>query len=354
MASPPEPVAQQTAPSKRAIALRWALRLLGPVLLIVVLVKLKDRGALLALASNAAILPLVLALLLNSVAIHLKVVRWQILLKSRGHTYGTRDAWLAFCASLYLGMLTPGRVGDALRVQYLRHDRGVPYAEGFASIVVDRLCDMYILAAFAATAFAHFSSAIAGELAILGWASVAASVLGPLILWIPGLSEKLMSAAYRKVSRDTEGRGLAVFLAAVRGQTGKMLFVTLPLTVVSFVVSTAQGWLIARSIGLDLKPFDVLCLLAIASLLGLLPISVSGVGVREAFFAVVFPALGFTSADGVGFGLLVFTVIYLSNVIVGFVAWQIRPPPTAISREVTPASPSENAGPEPLTPKERA
>ena len=53
-----------------------------------------------------------------------------------------------------------------------------------------------------------------------------------------------------------------------------------------------------------------------------------GVGVRELFFALAFPMLGFTPAEGVTFGLLVFFVIYLVIVAIGFVSWQIAPPPS--------------------------
>jgi hypothetical protein len=41
--------------------------------------------------------------------------------------------------------------------------------------------------------------------------------------------------------------------------------------------------LVAHAMGLPMSFYDATCLLAIASLLGLLPISVSGVGVRATF-----------------------------------------------------------------------
>ena len=58
-----------------------------------------------------------------------------------------------------------------------------------------------------------------------------------------------------------------------------------------------------------------------------MPVSVSGVGVREAFLSLVFPALGLAAAHGVAYGLVVFAVIYLTTVLIGFIAWQVAPPP---------------------------
>ena len=102
------------------------------------------------------------------------------------------------------------------------------------------------------------------------------------------------------------------------------------MTVLTFGVNYLQGYLIARSLGLSISLFDITCLLAIASLLGLLPVSISGVGVRELFFALVFPVLGYSAEVGVTYGLVVFVVIYLAIVAVGFVGWQVAPPPTGL------------------------
>jgi uncharacterized protein (TIRG00374 family) len=268
------------------------------------------------------------ALLANGLAILLKVQRWQIMLRARGHRYASKDAWLAFCASLYLGMVTPGRVGDALRVQYLRHDLGVRYAEGIASVVMDRLCDLHVLAALVTLALFGYGHALGASLASLSWAVVAVTLLCPLVLLVPGVSERLFSRVYRRFA-GTGDDGLSHFLGALRAQLGRPLLQTVPLTVVCFLVTFVQGFLVARALHIPLSYVDVMYLLSVASLLGLLPVSVSGLGVRELFFSLVFPSLGHTQAEAVSYGLLVFFVVYVASAVVGAVAWQVRPPPTA-------------------------
>lgn len=305
------------------------VRLVGPALLVVVILKIPDRGAVLRAILSASLLPLALAVLLNGVNIHLKVVRWQVLLATRGIRYSTRRAWGAFLTSLYAGMLTPGRLGDILRAAYLRSEVGAPYSEGIASVVMDRLCDLYVLAVFVAFACVRYSSVISGKLAWIVWAGVAGTVVGPLVLLIPGIAELPLSRIYKRMARGEGGQaGFERFLAALRANVGKPLLATIPLTIATFLVNYLQGWLIARSMGLDMSFVDATSLLAVASLLGLLPVSVSGVGVREAFFALVFPALGFSIGAGVTFGLLVFFVIYLVIAAIGFLAWQVSPPPS--------------------------
>ncbi|WP_437795071.1 lysylphosphatidylglycerol synthase transmembrane domain-containing protein [Sorangium sp. So ce693] len=314
-------------------ALRALVRLIGPLLLVLVVVRMDDRDAVLGAVVSASAGPLALAAALNLVNIHLKVVRWEALLRARGIVYPLRRAWSAYATSLYVGMLTPGRVGDLLRIRYLRHDLGVPYAEGLATIVMDRLCDLYVLAAFVAVGVAHYSAVIVGRLAWVTWGGIALTVLAPLVLLIPGLAERLLLALSRKIAKDpsenAEPGAASRFLVALRAHVGRGLLFTLPVTVVTFVVNFVQGYLIARALGISLSLFDVTCLLSIASLLGLLPISVAGAGVREFFFSLIFPALGFTAEHGVSFGLLVFAAMYLILIAIGFVSWQLAPPPTA-------------------------
>jgi uncharacterized membrane protein YbhN (UPF0104 family) len=308
---------------------RALVRLLGPALLVLVIARTPDRGAIVRAVAGASVWPLLLAVAVNVLNIHLKVVRWQAILRVRGIRYGTGRAWLAFLTSLYLGMLTPGRVGDVLRAQYLRRDLDVPYAEGIASVVVDRICDLYVLVVFVAVGGVRYAPVLAGGLAWVTWIGVAVTALGPLALLVPGVAEAVLGRAFARLSPEAGAAGLARFLEAVRAQVGRPLLFTLPVTVATFAVNYAQGWLIAHAIGLPMTLVDATCLLAIASLLSLLPISVSGMGVRELFFSLAFPMLGFTPADGVTFGLLVFFVIYLVIVAIGFVGWQIAPPPAA-------------------------
>lgn len=302
------------------------LRLAGPVLLAIVVWRTPDRAAIARAVLSAEGWPLALAAALNVPNVHLKVVRWQAILRARGIHYGARRAWASFLSSLYLGLLTPGRVGDVLRAQYLRHDLGVPYGEGVASVVVDRLLDLYVLAVFVAAGAVRYAPVLGGGLGVVTWAGLAATVLGPLVLLVPGVAEAL---AGRVAARLSPGSGAGRFLEAVRAQVGRPLLFTLPVTVATFAVNYLQGFLIARALGLPMSFVDAACLLAIASLLGLLPISISGVGVRELFFALAFPLLGFSPAAGVTFGLLVFFVVYLVVVPAGFLSWQIAPPPSS-------------------------
>ncbi|MDI1482058.1 lysylphosphatidylglycerol synthase transmembrane domain-containing protein [Polyangium sp. y55x31] len=331
--SPKAPFAPNPSPneaSKKAAPrslVRLAVRLVGPVLLVVVLLRVRDARAAWDALATASLLPLGLAFVLNAASYWLKIIRSDVLLSARGYDYPRKRAWLGFLSSVFVGMFTPGRVGDVLRAQYFRHDLGMPYSEGIAVVVVDRLCDLYVLVGFVAVGVARWSSVVVGDLAFFTWGGVLLTALGPLVLFVPSFAQTAMRALYKKMPGDPTGEGFDRFLLALRAQRPRHLASAVVLTLLAFGVNYVQGYLIAQSLHFDLAFYDVVCLLAVASLLGLLPISVSGLGVREFFFSVVFPALGLPGDAGLIYGLVVFLVIYVGVAAMGFVGWYLAPPP---------------------------
>ncbi|MGB5683627.1 MAG: lysylphosphatidylglycerol synthase transmembrane domain-containing protein, partial [Polyangiales bacterium] len=129
---------------------RSVMRLLGPVLLVWIIWRFADLPVLVDTFAHAAPGPIIAAILLNAIVIHAKLWRWRDLLGAVDVPLGIAEAYRAFLPSLYLGLLTPGRVGDALRIQYLKRDHAVGYSDGLAVSIVDRLCDVYVLLAFVA------------------------------------------------------------------------------------------------------------------------------------------------------------------------------------------------------------
>ncbi len=309
----------------RSDFVRLWIRLIGPIILVLVVWRLDDNDALWAALTEARWSWLAAAVALNLPVIHLKVERWRRLLLARGYPYSMRRSYAAVLSSLYLGMLTPGRIGDALRVQYVHREIDTPYSEGLATTLMDRFCDLYVLAAVAALGAAHFATELQGDLVHVTWIAVAVALALPLIAVARG-PQKLVSTVLRRFAERWHA-SLDALLNALRRLIRPAISVAIPLTIPAFAINYLQGWLVAGAMGLGLSYLDVAALMAATSLLGLMPISISGVGVRELFLAVAFPALGLAAAQGVAFGLLIFLCINLATVALGFVSWQVSPPP---------------------------
>ncbi len=98
-------------------------------------------------------------------------------------------------------------------------------------------------------------------------------------------------------------------------------------TALALLLYYAQAYTVALALDLQLSFVNVIFLLAIAGVLGAVPITIAGLGVRELFFALAFPQLGSSAEAGVIFGLGVFLVVHVPATVLGFVSWQIAPPP---------------------------
>lgn len=305
---------------------RLAMRLLGPLLIVWVMWRFADLGLLVDTFAQAAAWPLVAAVLLDAVVVHAKLWRWRYLLRSVDVPLSVGSAYRAYLPSLFLGLVTPGRVGDALRIQYLKRDHSVGYSDGLAVSIVDRLCDVYVLLAFVALGIVHLANVISAPLARTAWIAVVVVALAPAFLFVRGVAEPAAQWLYGRFADGESHEGLSVFFTALRRQLGPSLVVPVVLTVVAFVTNYVQAWLVTRALGIDLTFIDVAALLAISSLLSLLPISISGIGVRESFFALIFPAFGLVETLGIAFGLGVFGVIYVPALLAGFIAWVAWPP----------------------------
>ncbi|MEZ4298541.1 MAG: lysylphosphatidylglycerol synthase transmembrane domain-containing protein [Polyangiaceae bacterium] len=312
------------APARKQPIVRWILRLLGPLSLVWVIYRLDRPARVLDLLGGARLWLVGLALLLNVVNVELKVERWRLLLRERGIEYDRVRARVAFLSSSYAGFITPGRVGDVLRAEYLRREKGVAWHEGVLSVVVDRVCDVAALGLCVALALVHLRDVVTQDIARLGWILVGLTAVGTLVFVVLSL---------RKKPALGEGEATSLSIRSVLRKLSsyhpRALALPMVLTLVTFAVTFFQGWLMARAIGVSISFLDVSALLAAASFLSLLPISISGVGIREALFAVVFPQRGFSADAGVALGILVFGVIYGGVALLGLIAWMARPPTVA-------------------------
>ncbi|MCX5752598.1 MAG: lysylphosphatidylglycerol synthase transmembrane domain-containing protein, partial [Candidatus Krumholzibacteria bacterium] len=133
---------------------KWLFQLIGVLMFVYILNKVDVRNVVsLLFGARYAVLAIALALTVGFVV--LKAVRWKYLLAMQGIDYETRDCFLAYLASMYVGLVTPGRLGDFVKAIYLRTDKGVTLGRGFSSVFADRLFDLLILIAMA------FSGALA-------------------------------------------------------------------------------------------------------------------------------------------------------------------------------------------------
>ncbi len=304
-----------------------AFRLIGLGILVLILLKLDLRATVAALA-RLQWGYLLLAMAANLPLFGLKAWRWQEMLKMQGIHYPWRDAFLAFVAGLFLGLVTPGRVGEMSKALYLKQDRGVPASVGLANVLMDRLFDLYTILVLGSAGLVWFHLLPNWALALI-LAGTVASLLLPLAL----LSERLAAWGLALVRRipllcryDARLTGAVErFQQGLRPLLTPRLVVPLLLTQVAYLLFFGQGQWLARAVDLPVGIVYLAVCLSVAGVVTLLPISLSGLGTRDATLIALFAPLGLAAERTMAFSTLYFLTFYGVGGAIGAGAWQIKP-----------------------------
>jgi uncharacterized membrane protein YbhN (UPF0104 family) len=84
---------------------------------------------------------------------------------------------------------------------------------------------------------------------------------------------------------------------------------------------------LALALHLDAGVVPITFAVALGSLITLLPISISGLGTREAAMIAYLATVGIPAEAALSFSLLVFVTFYVAGGLIGAVAWWIKPVP---------------------------
>jgi hypothetical protein len=297
------------------------------VLVLLALLLSLDTARLLDALRRADAGLLALSLVLYIPHILTKALRWRYLLAQMGIPYGVRAAFWSYQGAIFLGLLTPGRLGEFARAAHITQDCNVSTGRALSSVLLDRLFDLAALVSV-------------GGLALLALGS------GQLLLIAVVAGLLLIALASLIILRDTSFRWLQSLLLKT-GRPGELLigdeswFVQIResllllspgalliaglMTAVGYGLFFLQTYLAALAFHL---PVDIIVssyATALGSLVALIPVSVSGLGTRDAAIATYLGTQGITLAQSISFSLSIFLVFYVGGGLFGFIAWQIKP-----------------------------
>ena len=103
---------------------------------------------------------LLIYVLTYTVAYLLRGIRWGIILNGMDRKIGKSMLIRVVYAGFFVNTIVPARIGDFTRAFLIREERKVPFGEGFASILVERLLDLVTLLLFAVLGFFMFFNEI--------------------------------------------------------------------------------------------------------------------------------------------------------------------------------------------------
>lgn len=281
--TPPEASAPLGAPSCKespAGAQRFGgrcWRLLGPAVLVVMLWRIGPEKCWWAIRSADAAWFLA-ACLVSIPALAIKSLRWQQLVRAVGFDLPFGASAGIYATGLLAGAVTPGKVGDLAKAPLLA-SRGVPWTAGLSAAVFDKLLDAGALIAVGLGGLLALPSLPGrGKVAVASAATIA-TALAVAMLFRRALKGGRLHGARWSVLAATTIAAVAAYFASVYG--------------------------CAQALRLPLGPIDVVAGAAVAAALGSLPISVAGIGTRDAAFVVIFAQCGVDAEHALALSTLV-------------------------------------------------
>ena len=298
---------------------RWAIRLIGPALLIIFLWR-SDFSLMLAGLSQVKILPLLLSLALFLPFVAIKAWRWNLIMAELGMTPPPLGfSMVLYQIGLFLGGTTPGQSGDFIKAWYLR-ERGLPLAPSLFSIVLDRLFDFLIMALLALLALVAFIDILPDSLRIATVAFAAVVFLATPLLIARGPREWLIN----RLLPLAPGRIRAI-IVRWRDQFAALSLRPAPLVRLllasagSATLTVLRIYLLFLALQFDRVPATaIISSTALISILQALPISFSGIGVRDAVLIAILGYYGYPKELALVLSAL-FLVLNIEHMLIGFI-----------------------------------
>jgi uncharacterized protein (TIRG00374 family) len=297
----------------------WALRALGLFIFGLILVRV-DLGSVAETIANARPVLVVGALVLTVPFFIAKSYRWRVILHRYEIEISTGQALRIYCAGLFAGQATPGQLGEVVRARFLS-TRGHDSVKSVASVVVDRALDLVALVLIAIPGF----GLVFGAGAALALLSALLVMSIALVLMRPRRVLRAIAGKLGQRAQGVAGRVDELFESLDRlMRTPRDISVLVLTTMGALGINMLRFYLLLASLGLSLPIVDFVFGVALANLLALLPVTIFGVGTRDAVLALVFLQAGGTTEGAVAFSLLILAVAYLLNMVVGSIAWALE------------------------------
>lgn len=311
---------------------RWALRLIGPVLFVVFLWR-TDLSLLLSALTNVNWWPVSLSLALMPFFIIVKAWRWQIIMRELGlNPPSVWELCRIYTVGLFLGGTTPGQSGDFAKALYIRNAQR-PMPSLLFSIFVERLCDVAAMAILAFIGLAALADTLdAASKATIQRTTILVAVV--IFVMLPVLLiRKSRNVLFRMVRQIVPRRWHPRFdtithqfnALNISGRSAAVLVLSTSMSGLSTAIRIA---LLFYAMALTRIPLAaVLGSTGQIALLQALPISVSGLGIREAVLIGLLQTHGYESAYAIALSGL-FLIINVEHIIVGFLVSLRYPIPT--------------------------
>ena len=223
---------------------------------------------------------------------------------------------------LFYGTVTPLWLGDWIRIFYLKEESGAALGKCASNVIIDQLIEFFSL----------FILSIFGSLLLLNRFPLLFAIIAGFFIFLLGVaiffmeknrSRKIFSLAYRYLipSRLKEylAKEFDYFYESIPSL--KKLLKPLVVEIFSYTLFFTQIYMVAISLSLSIPYIHFILIYPISSLIGMIPITISGFGTREGALISILSIYGVAKEKAVALSLTgYFITIFIPAMIGGIIS----------------------------------
>jgi hypothetical protein len=247
-------------------------------------------------------------------------LEWQLLLRQQGfhvtYTYSMKNLLIGF----FYGFITPGGIGGYLQTVYLKQESGQPLPKCASNIITLHTIDLITLLGFAVLGGillgGHF------PLFLILFVALFIFIIALFILYLnQDTSSALLQWLFKTRIMQVIQHQFEDPLESFFEQLPRLRALILPfiLSILGWLVSFTELYLISRLFAIDVPYLPFILMIAMANVIALLPISIYGIGTREATLITLFAVYLVPSEQIVSLSLFWFALVWLIPSLAGAV-----------------------------------
>ena len=287
---------------------KFILKIVITILLLLFVLNKLDLCEILDIFINSNTFLIAICLIFVPILFSIRVLKWDVLLRSVGVKHTFQTLFRASLIGIFYGMITPGKAGEIARAYYLESKKSIV----FPTIIWDKLIDIFVLIILSALATLFFFSDtnIISIMVVLVFLFVFITILL--------LNGKIIYFLLNLIGTDNQSK--SQFIGTIHFIKNDLKLLTklllLSLCYYMFALILAIVILKALSASIDLR---IAFIYPIIVLMGNIPITISGFGLREYVTVLCFEQLSQNPAIGFSFSILLFIFTTLIPGLAGYI-----------------------------------
>jgi len=297
--------------TKKKIPWFTLLRLFGILLFVYILTTI-DFAQAWDVFKSAGLTYVLLALVFQVFLLIIKAFRWDLIRKTKAEKINRFLNAARFFESYAVGVVTPGRLGEFMKAGH--EEKKTDKFNSIIKIFYERGFDLGVFVLISGLFFIYFFSS---HIPLLGGLLILTGALLLVVTFLLMTNKKVIEFSLKWVQKikktDTDISHLNYSFAQ-----SSMIFM---LSIGSNIFYYLSGYFLALSVSINESLLNISGIISLTGIINLLPITVMGVGTREAsflYFLSEYPA-----NQVIAFSLLMFLVAQIGGALVSLLLSQI-------------------------------